>query len=381
MFGSQLLDVAIGMIFVYLLLSLICSAVNELLETYLKKRSIDLENGIVGLLGKDTGLVDRLYDHGLIFSLFRGTYAEAKSAKTLPSYIPSKDFATALTSVLGTVSGAAPTIVSLRAAIVAIPDVHVQSALLTLLDDAGVDLQKFRDGVEGWFNCAMDRVSGWYKRCAHVIIFALGFVIAVALNVNSITIAQNLWTNQATRDALVGAAQGYLEKHKPTANTPPNPGANPTPGSNSPATPNAPSTSPANTPTGSPANVPATNAAPGTPGSSPAADNKPVPPAGSCPASKPATASDQNKSNLDPGLQANIDALQKTNLPIGWKGINLQDLCDDWSFWLVALIGWLLTACAASLGAPFWFDVLGKFIVVRSSIKPGEKSGAANPKS
>jgi len=51
MFGSELLDVVIGMVFVFLLLSLICSAVNELLETRLKNRAGDLEKGITGLLG------------------------------------------------------------------------------------------------------------------------------------------------------------------------------------------------------------------------------------------------------------------------------------------------------------------------------------------
>jgi hypothetical protein len=34
----------------------------------------------------------------------------------------------------------------------------------------------------------------------------------------------------------------------------------------------------------------------------------------------------------------------------------------------------LLTAVAVSLGAPFWFDVLNKFIAFRSSGKPPEKT-------
>jgi hypothetical protein len=38
------------------------------------------------------------------------------------------------------------------------------------------------------------------------------------------------------------------------------------------------------------------------------------------------------------------------------------------------LLGWLITACAISLGAPFWFDMLNKIMVVRSTIKPQEKS-------
>src|SRR4029079_5265748 len=37
-------------------------------------------------------------------------------------------------------------------------------------------------------------------------------------------------------------------------------------------------------------------------------------------------------------------------------------------------LGWLATALAVMLGAPFWFDVLNKFMVIRSTVKPREKS-------
>jgi hypothetical protein len=36
--------------------------------------------------------------------------------------------------------------------------------------------------------------------------------------------------------------------------------------------------------------------------------------------------------------------------------------------------GWLLTAFAISLGAPFWFDVLKRIMVIRSTVKPKEKT-------
>lgn len=312
MFGSALLDVAVGMVFVYLLLSLICSALNEILETRLKNRAGDLEKGIKGLLGPNTGLVDKLYNHGLIFSLFRGTYAEASKNNTLPSYIPSKDFATAVANILGPAGGNIPSATDVRNSINQLQNEQVKSALLTLLNDAKDDLDKFRTGLEGWFNSTMDRVSGWYKRRAHVIIFVCAFLIAVAMNVNSISLAQDLWTNQAKREALVGAAQGYFDKHSATA------GAN---------------------------------------------------------SSASAT------SNLDQGLKADIDELRATSLPIGWSQSVLRNLGKSPLLWLAAVLGWLLTACAASLGAPFWFDLLSKIIVVRSSVKPGEKSATAPSKS
>ncbi len=33
-------------------------------------------------------------------------------------------------------------------------------------------------------------------------------------------------------------------------------------------------------------------------------------------------------------------------------------------------LGWILTAVAISMGAPFWFDMLNKVVAVRSSVKP-----------
>ena len=51
------------------------------------------------------------------------------------------------------------------------------------------------------------------------------------------------------------------------------------------------------------------------------------------------------------------------------------------SFDVYAQIGLVvLIALAACLGAPFWFDVLNKFMVVRSTVKPKEKSGVEAPK-
>src|SRR5690242_6627085 len=124
MFNSGILDVAIGLIFVYLLLSLIASAANEMIERWLKYRATDLERGIRELLEDPPGtktepaqpapaqspnnsastgssIVQKLYDHPLVNSLFKGTYEEAAKLKRLggielPSYIPARNFALAI---------------------------------------------------------------------------------------------------------------------------------------------------------------------------------------------------------------------------------------------------------------------------------------------
>ena len=48
--------------------------------------------------------------------------------------------------------------------------------------------------------------------------------------------------------------------------------------------------------------------------------------------------------------------------PIGWSSIP-EDILD----WLKTLLGWIITTAAVSLGAPFWFDLLGKVANLRGS--------------
>jgi len=95
---------------------------------------------------------------------------------------------------------------------------------------------------------------------------------------------------------------------------------------------------------------------------------------------------DYQKSLTDSAARAkdlkNIMAdLRSLNLPIGWTDsaktearTRLSGLGSGAWFVVVAFLGYLLTALAVTLGAPFWFDLLGKVIVLRSTVKPHEKS-------
>ncbi len=57
------------------------------------------------------------------------------------------------------------------------------------------------------------------------------------------------------------------------------------------------------------------------------------------------------------------------SLPIGWDRANLPGR-TDWGGWALKVLGWLITAAAASLGGPFWFDALGKLGSLRNSGPP-----------
>ena len=371
MFNTTILDVAIGMIFIYLLLSLLSSAANEMIETILKQRAVYLERGIRELLEPGTksgadGLVSQLYSHPLINSLFEGTYEKSgiKSAAryikgtNLPSYIPSRNFALALMDLAAPStaptdqSGAAGATSSsstspgkdaelLRAKVEKIENPQVRQALTTLIDAAGNDVVRVRMNIEDWFNSSMDRVSGWYKRRSHAIVLVLGLLVAILVNADTVLIVRKLASDRPLRESMVAAADAYARQNA----------------IQSPSTTSTPSTTSACCGPNS-TSTPTANTAPAAP-----------------------CVSDECKGHEDtPQCKLKITQCQiaALGLPIGWGSETDPRL--QWNPKQVPqiikthILGWLLTALAISLGAPFWFDMLNKFIVIRSTVKPKEKS-------
>jgi hypothetical protein len=338
MFGSDVLDVGIAMSLLFLMMSLIATAVREAIEGYMKSRSTDLEKGLREMLddrekGNFSGMVGQLYNHPLISSLYQGTLEDAKK-KGLPSYIPSKTFVSALLDIVLSSTPpakaapgdpAAPkvdadhsqgkvalpqaardnlTIEALKSNADNLPP-RLRSIMLSAIDDAQNDINNVRKNLEGWFDSTMDRVSGWYRRRTQTVLFGIGIAAAVVLNVDSITIASRLTNDKTLRAAIVETAR---------------------------------------------------------PHSTPGAQGTVL---------GPTTTKSYEQISTE---------LASIGYPIGWKeSLPEPQMCTPKCTFSAtalfkAIVGWFVTAFAIMLGAPFWFDVLNRFMVVRSTVKPSEKS-------
>src|SRR5919202_5223454 len=121
-FGSAILEVAIGLLFLYFLLSTICSTINEILAALFMWRAQHLEKALANLI-TDPDLLARVVNHPLIRSmgprdsLERGKPRASRELEGKPSYIPSRTFTLALLHELAV--GQAPTTTT------ATPDVAV----------------------------------------------------------------------------------------------------------------------------------------------------------------------------------------------------------------------------------------------------------------
>jgi hypothetical protein len=332
MFQNMMIDIAIGLVLMYLTLSLVCTVINELIATKLELRSGSLAAGLQGLLDDPTvraafynstliagtakvvGTAQHTIWHA-IKDQFRPAPAAAAAPAPVtaapaalpavdakhPSYVSAETFVLALIGALTPGRQAAgqpaPTFADVQAAVEALPPSGLKSALLGSLTMAEHQLAAFRAQVATWFDDSMDRLSGAYKRQLKVISLVIGCAVAVIVNADTFTVSYALWSSSVLREQVVEVAGKVVEK-----------GLGPTP-------------------------------------------DKP-------------TAKDVSN-----GFKQATDALSPL-LPVGWHyGADgkLAGLPDTFWGWFAKFIGWFVTGLALSLGAPFWFDLLSKFVNIRGA--------------
>jgi hypothetical protein len=401
MFNSEVLDVVIGLVFIYLLYSLFATILQELIATYLfNLRSKVLELAIVledkstlsrsrilnlfrflvsnnvgsliKFLSKDKSSPSKrrildlfLYPVSNIAgdqSTFSGQFYEHALIKFLgednnsrkPSYLTSETFSKVVIDLLrgkdvkpgddikakiqSSLVGGKITVVanssltSVQIAGTAIVSIcpETLSFLNSIWADAQGDVDKFKAMLEKWFDETMKRTTGWYKKYTQSILFVVGLVLAIAFNVNTIEIVHKLEKDPNLRAQVVAQADNFLKAHP---------------------------------------NLEKELALALSEDSSKVKRSDTV--AAKKMNSLTVAQYDSLKARRDTLIEtANrlVKAdMEKTNnlLGLGWDGRNgfLDTL-----FHTSSILGWLMTAIAISLGAPFWFDLLNKLMKLRSSV-------------
>ena len=269
MFGSQVLETATGLIFVFLSVSLITTALQELIASLTKLRALTLRSGLKSMLvdGKQgLTLYEKIISHPAV-----------APAGPLPSYVSAQQFSNALLDTLGGAALLPSAISSVRIAAQNMPDSPLKPVLISMFREGETDMSKFEARLQQWFDQSMDRVSGTYKRLSQLLSLAIGAVLAFLFQINTIGILGLLWSEAPLRKATDSAVSAYL-------------------------------------------------ASPATGGQS---------------------------------LQSVSDAMSFFGLRPVWEAHPAID-----ATWL---IGCALTAVAVSFGAPFWFDLLQRFVNVRGT--------------
>jgi hypothetical protein len=223
------LDVALGLAFLYFLLSTICSAINEAIATVLGWRAKTLEDGVANLLadahveqdGETVELAKAIFGHWRIKALVSDP-SSPKRRRNRPSYLPPRAFSLAVAETLAAGPAEHETedqakkspweladeeiLARLRDAVNKLPPSQAQAALQKAVVNAHGTLEGFRKQIETGFDDSMERASGWYKRKVTLMIAVLAAAVTFAVNIDSVQIASRLWSDKPVRTAVAQEA-------------------------------------------------------------------------------------------------------------------------------------------------------------------------------
>ena len=208
LFNSTILDWAIGLVFVYLLLAIICTNINEWIAGIASLRAKTLFKAITQLLDDPKNptatFLAEFYKHPLIAGMMP---PGEPSPKTHPSYLSARTFATVVMDLATNPLKGTITFADLEAGAKKLSEGDVKTALLALLQNADNDLTRAQKNIENWFDDSMERASGWYKRSAQVVTIVVASLLTIGTNADTVRIGHLLWTNSTLRATLVEKAK------------------------------------------------------------------------------------------------------------------------------------------------------------------------------
>lgn len=388
----QALDTFIGLVSVFLILSLIVSALGEGVSGWFNFKGKNLKKSIGTLLDESTA--EAFFEHDAI----RRLQKDGWHGPRLPSYIPDTVIADVIVDLCvnrrpegessndDTGDQRQPITPNTVNKALSELDAGFATTLRNLWQKSQYDVATFKSLIADWFNLTGDRSTGWFRRKLAFSLFVVGFVVSMALNADTLYMFNALSNDDSLRESFVEYATDLVDEARA-------------------------------------AEIPCEDDACRAlvqrfvEGAEPSSDES----------TQLATLCDQ-PDGLDADacrtqLAGKLDVQQQVCSALDVEGeCSLRNLISgalpevtpllgfdlltaelkaipeegqwslfwlnnhEWAFWFLKVIGWFLTAAAVSLGAPFWFDLLQKIVQIRSSMKPtastpatvsGEKSEAS----
>jgi len=297
--GSSVLDVTVGVIYVFLMVSLVCTAISSKIAEWLNWRADFLEKKIRELLmNGDQNLVDMVYNTTWVRALVRNGKR--------PTSIPTKTFALAVFDAFVPNAAGTTTVNQLRSSINMMADgAPLKKEMLAWVSMVSDDMNAVRTNIENWFNNAEKAMTEIYSRSMWKINLLIALSVSLLFNVDTIAISGSLWRDSALRQSVVAAANKYIDQSISTT----------------------------------------------------AVDQQ------KAQANAQKVVQELNKLALPVGWDLNTmlpnDWLFSPQA-VSASGKSSTFPENDPIAWILKLVGWSITAIAGAQGAPFWFDTLRK---------------------
>jgi hypothetical protein len=214
----------IGVVFIFMLLSMATSWFTEFWAQVLKLRSMHLKDYLRDWIdsGKAAGFVEDLYKGNVIGALYKNREKGWLVDRDGPSFISAADFVTALfeLSIDAEVGDVQHSFADFKRYLrdnTKIPE-KLKQPILTIMSEAaakaGEQVDKMvvaRMEIENWYDSVMDRAEGYYKRMIWWYGLFCAIFLASICNIDTIAISRSLWENQELRVSVAAAATEFAQ--------------------------------------------------------------------------------------------------------------------------------------------------------------------------
>ena len=411
MFDNVALNVVIGLVFIYLLYSLFATVLSEIFATYIGLRARNLKEAVDRMLNDedddDNGLLSRLLDtikltknptNPRIINFYNHPeikYLGSTGIFKVPSQFKAVSFSKTLLNLLneaalrkerdGTTKMEDPdkgdikripveeiTKERITTALKSIIEEHDDTSdhekdrlvldhettkyIFSMWKESYGDITKFKLYLEAWFDRTMEQCLEWYKRKIQIILLILGFMLAWFFNADTFSIIHKLSNDKDAREKMVTLAAAYTEKNQQLSTTG---GATNL------------SVEQLDTLLGIKDKL-----------SQDIADANSVLGIGGWPPDSVLVKKDAKANKFIYLPQVDEEVIMDMKKSEITDGKYIYFIGEKWNYFLRLLplhfFGFLITAIAVSLGAPFWFDLLNKVMKLRTSVKQDTNSTDSN---
>ena len=203
-----MLEVILGMMFTFMVLSLLGTTVNELISSWRGWRGFFLEEGLKRLLKfEDNPNVYKKFTDNEFYKQLRQHKAPLRVSRA-PEWLSSKNFVSIL---VNTLKKSETAVVKVDEMINDLPtDSKLRKVLEQFRSEGYEDVETFKGRLQNWFDDVMDHSSAWYKRHLQMVTIFVGLSVAAVINADTFEIYNNLANNATARQSLSKMAEAFI---------------------------------------------------------------------------------------------------------------------------------------------------------------------------
>ncbi|RYG20991.1 MAG: hypothetical protein EOO07_03760 [Chitinophagaceae bacterium] len=246
MINNVAFDVVIGLVFIFLLYSLLATVIAEIIATKLGLRARNLKEAVNRMLTdeEDFKLKGRWYDflgkwflekihrigdslrlmknpkNKIIDRFYNNPEIKYLGSSGLFKYPSSFKAVSFSKTLLYLLNGNTPLNTNnidntLRSEAQKVLGSETAEYVLNIWEDSERDIVKFKMQLEAWFDRSMEQATEWYKRKIQIVLLIIGFMMAWLFNADSISISHKLSKDKNAREQLVLLTSSYLKTNPP----------------------------------------------------------------------------------------------------------------------------------------------------------------------